>query len=446
MGRTDPDATEGPDAERRGQAADEAAGPEEELAQGARVGEYAVVRLLSGGGHGNVYVAEHRMLGRRAALKVMHRRVAGIGGMVERFVQEARIVNQIRHRNIVDIYDLGRLPDGRPYCVMELLPGRSLRALLAERGRLAAPEVLALLEPVCSALTAAHALRVVHRDVKATNVMVDEGPPLSVKLLDFGVAKVSQPGVVGLTVAGQRLGTSASMAPEQILGEPVDPRTDVYALGVLLHQLLTGELPYSARDPADVERMHLTAPPPRPSRLAPVSPALDAVVARCMAKRPDERFASVAELLAALRAATGGTAPGEGAPVPALGIYACAAPEDPSDEDALVAAAEAIAGIEDALRKAGLQIVLSTGEAVLAVGVLPDRAADAAAERERLVRLARGVYEGMAHWGGAALGLRVAVHGDAVRVRRGSAGSEVTGGALCEPARWAGSGPGFALV
>ncbi|MFO0580791.1 MAG: serine/threonine-protein kinase [Anaeromyxobacter sp.] len=441
----DPDATEGPEAGRRSFPDEAPSGVEEELAQGARVGEYAVVRLLSGGGHGNVYVAEHRVLGRRAALKVMHRRVAGIEGMVERFVQEARIVNQVRHRNIVDIYDLGRLPDGRPYCVMELLPGRNLRALLAERGRLAPQEALALLEPVCAALSAAHAAGVVHRDVKATNVMVDDGPPQSVKLLDFGVAKVNQPGLAGLTAAGQRLGTSTSMAPEQIVGDPVDPRTDVYALGVLLHQLVTGELPYAARDPADVERMHLTAPAPRPSRVAPVPPALDAVVGRAMAKRREERFGSVAELLAALRAAAGAAAPGGEAPVPALGVYATAAPAG-GGEEAFVLAAEAIASVEDALRKAGLQVVLATGEAVLAVSLLPDAPEEAAARRTRLVALARSVHDAVAGWAGPALGLRVVVHVDAVRVRQGASGPAVTGGALCEPARWAAGGPGFAVV
>ncbi|HZI05513.1 MAG TPA: serine/threonine-protein kinase, partial [Archangium sp.] len=199
--------------------------------------------VLASGGHGAVYEAEHRILGRRAAVKVLHPHLTDQGEMLQRFVREARVVNQIRHPHIVDVYDFGMLQDGSPYYVMELLPGRTLSQLLQERGRLSPERALAYLEPVCAALEAAHQAGVVHRDLKASNVaVVSEGEPPVVKLLDFGIAKLIhlEPGQEGLTMAGQRLGTSQAMAPEQFRGGMIGPTTGVYALGVLLYQMLVG--------------------------------------------------------------------------------------------------------------------------------------------------------------------------------------------------------------
>jgi serine/threonine-protein kinase len=439
MGRSDPDATVGGAGAERSPAG---GAREDELAPGARAGEYVVERFLAGGGHGNVYLAQHRVLGRRAAVKVMLRRIAAMESMVARFVLEAQLVNRIRHPGIVDIYDLGTLADGRPYCVMELLPGRSLRELLASRGRLSCAETLSLLEPVCSALEAAHAAGVVHRDVKASNVMVDEGPPLAVKLLDFGVAKVTEPGLEGLTVAGERIGSSASMAPEQILGRPVSARTDVYALGVLVYQLLTGELPFPG-ERAEVERLHLTAPPPHPSRVAPVAPGVDALVARCLAKQPEDRFSSPGEVAAALRRALGAVEPAAEALAPAIAVHAAAAPADRADEEALLSAADAVAAMEAELRGAGLQIAISTAESVLAIALLAAEPAPGEARR-RIVQLARDVHaRAVLRAAGRLLGIRVAVHADAVRVRTGPGGPEVTGGPLCDAAAWSGEGEGL---
>src|SRR6266478_5793915 len=167
--------------------------------------------------------------------------------MVERFVREARVVNRIRHPNIVDIYEFGELDDKRPYFVMELLEGTSLASIVERRGRLSPAQALSYLEPVCDALRAAHAAGVVHRDLKASNVaVVKEGDPPRVKLLDFGIAKLvrTAPGERGLTAVGQRIGTPYAMAPEQIRGGAIDARVDIYALGVLLYQLLTGRYPF----------------------------------------------------------------------------------------------------------------------------------------------------------------------------------------------------------
>src|SRR5262249_13246467 len=163
--------------------------------------------------------------------------------------REARAVNLVRHPNIVDIYDFGELPDRRPYFVMELLEGLSVSALLEERGVIPASETLSIVEPVCAALQAAHDVGVIHRDLKASNIfVVRRGSESVIKLLDFGIAKLVQPGAGGrgLTSAGTRLGTPYAMAPEQIRFGPVDARTDVYALGVLLHHLLTGRHPFEA--------------------------------------------------------------------------------------------------------------------------------------------------------------------------------------------------------
>ncbi len=204
------------------------------LKPGTMAGAYVLKRELASGGGGTVYEAQHRILGRRAAVKVLRRQLAASPQMNARFVQEARAVNMIKHPNIVDIFEFGELPDGRPFYVMELLEGIDLRSILTERGRFPPGEVLEILDPVCSALQAAHDHGIVHRDLKASNIFIGTaGDKRVVKLLDFGIAKLMRPdaGEGGLTVVGTRLGTSYTMAPEQIRGDAIDPRTDVYALG-----------------------------------------------------------------------------------------------------------------------------------------------------------------------------------------------------------------------
>src|SRR4029077_9782109 len=250
------------------------------LRPGTFAGSYVLKKELASGGGGTVYEAQHRLLGRRAAVKVLRRELAGSPQMVARFLREALAVNMIKHPNIVDIYEFGELPDGRPFYVMELLEGPALRSMLNERARFSSAEVLEILEPVCSALEAAHTQGIVHRDLKASNILiVTQGERRIVKLLDFGIAKLMHPdaGDAGLTVVGTRLGTSYTMAPEQIRGDSVDPRTDIYALGVVLYHLLTGQYPFRAETMTDIERQHLEAPPPRPSQAAAIPLAIDAV-------------------------------------------------------------------------------------------------------------------------------------------------------------------------
>ncbi len=404
--------------------------PSDDFRPGDLIGLYEVERVAARGGHGVVYLAVHRVLGRRAAVKVLRRELAASGEMLARFIREARVVNLIRHPDIVDIYDLGTTADGRPYCVMELLEGRPLDALVAERAPLAPAEAVALLAPVCRALQAAHEAGVVHRDVKASNVMVlSEGAAPRVKLLDFGIAKATEPGEAGITTVGQRLGTMVAMAPEQIAGQAVDARTDVYALAVLLFQLLVGRPPFTAADPDEVERMHLEARPPRPGQLVPGAAVLDAVVARGLEKSPERRWPSAAALLAAALEAVG-AAPGGGVRrVPAVGLHVGLRLAGEPDDFALSDQADAADAAEAALAAAGFQLPVATAGAIVGVRLLPSDPVQALAARAEAEALAVRLE--------AALGrptLRVSIfrREAEAEVRDGSGGTEVVGGPACD--------------
>lgn len=284
----------------------------DQLVVGAPVGDYTIDRVLGHGGCGIVYLGTHTLLGRQVAIKVLHRIYSGSPEMVERFVREARAVNTIAHPNLIDIFGFGELDDGRPYYVMEYIEGAiDLGQLIAEVGRLSAGEALELLEPMAAGLHAAHESGIIHRDLKAGNVIVSTGAGQErvVKLHDFGIAKLLEPapGSAALTATGQRLGTPSAMAPEQILGGAVDARTDVYAVGVLLFHMLTGALPFDGASPEEVELLHLKAERPRPSERAPVSAEVDAVVMQCMDPDRDRRYSDVPALMSALRAAVVGS-------------------------------------------------------------------------------------------------------------------------------------------
>ncbi|WP_395838474.1 serine/threonine-protein kinase [Archangium violaceum] len=411
-------------------------------APGALAGEYMLKAVLASGGHGAVYEAEHRILGRRAAVKVLHPHLTDQGEMLQRFVREARVVNQIRHPHIVDVYDFGMLPDGSPYYVMELLPGRTLSQLLQERGRLSPERALAFLEPVCAALEAAHTAGVVHRDLKASNVaVVSEADPPVVKLLDFGIAKFihPEPGQEGLTVAGQRLGTSQAMAPEQFRGGSIGPTTDVYALGVLLYQMLTGHYPFQSEDRMEVERMHLETPPPRPSTEAPVPPAVDAVVLRCLEKEADRRYPDVASFRAALREAVSPASAERvtamGRSVRAFALHAEVVLEEGTEDDAAyVTVSEVLDGLEQDLRAAGFVLAVQTGMALLGVRPLdePPRV-----DAHGLMETARELHQrACARAAGTRVSVHACVHVGQVDARRGPEGIEVTGGPLADIAGW----------
>ncbi|MDC0710422.1 serine/threonine-protein kinase [Stigmatella sp. ncwal1] len=413
-------------------------------------GEYLLKRLLASGGHGSVYEAEHRILGRRVAVKVLHPHLADQGEMLQRFVREARIVNQIRHPNVVDIHDFGMMPDGSPYYVMELLEGRTLSQLVQERGRMSAERALAYLEPVCMALGAAHQAGIVHRDLKASNVLVvEDGPTPQVKLLDFGIAKVLQPagGQEGLTLAGQRLGTAYAMAPEQLRGGPINPNTDVYALGVLLFQLLTGRYPFQSKDRMELERLHLEAPPPRPSACAPVSLAVDAVVLRCLEKEAERRFPHTAAFLTALRQAvdTQGLASADGRAGHALAVHAEVEIAEGAHDDEVFHAslADVLDRLERELRQVGFLLALQVGTAQLGIRLLGAEhalsAAEANALRTALERMCLEVSEQARRLGAR---LHMCAHVGMVEVRGEAADLEVLGGPLTELSTWVIQAPG----
>ncbi|HEY6105229.1 MAG TPA: protein kinase, partial [Anaeromyxobacteraceae bacterium] len=238
---------------------------------------------------------------------------------------------------------------------------------------------------------------------------------------------------------GRRLGTSVAMSPEQVRGEPVDRRADVYALGVLAYQLLTGRVPFPSDDAVEVERMHLTAPPPRPSALAPVPPALDAVVVRCLQKAPDQRYPSAAAVLEAARAAVPSRAAGALRRAAAMAIHVALRPAAPDDESALLAVADAAEVAEAALRAAGFSLPIATTGAVLGVLPLPAEAAAARAARAAALDLASGLPARLA---GPGLVASVCLHAGEADVRDTSGGTEVAGGPVCQTSQWVAEPPG----
>jgi len=418
------------------------------LKPGTMAGAYVLKRELASGGGGTVYEAQHRILGRRAAVKVLRRELAASPQMNARFVQEARAVNMIKHPNIVDIFEFDTLPDGRPFYVMELLEGIDLRSILTERGRFPPAEVLEILEPVCSALQAAHDQGIVHRDLKASNIFIgNAGDKRIVKLLDFGIAKLMRPegGEGGLTVVGTRLGTSYTMAPEQIRGDTVDRRTDVYALGVVLYHLVTGQYPFRAETMTDIERQHLEAPPPRPSQAAPVSPALDAVVLRAMEKTPERRFPSARAFIDGLRDAVGTKSADAETTVPAAGIYVeirIADGPDADSDEVLDDTSAILDATEHAFRGAGLGLPLQTGSAIVGARVLSADSKKAADERAEVVAVACRLHDELAARPSAhaAVHVNIAVHVASAVVKDSAeapGGKEVVGGDIMSTGTWA---------
>jgi serine/threonine-protein kinase len=269
---------------------------------GWMAGEYRLGRKLGEGGFGAVYEAVHPLLKRRAAVKVLHRIAGADSDSVLRFVAEARAVNQIKNRHIIDIFSFGKLPDGRHFYVMDLLEGEPLDRFMAREGRCSVESVIQLLRPIAEALDAAHAAGVVHRDLKPQNIYLiwDSTGETVPKLLDFGMAKLLGESPIH-TVSGTPLGTPLYMSPEQAKGAQVDGRSDVYALGVLCHELITGKLPITGENTIAVLMAHIIAVPPRVSEVCPdLSPELDAPVLKMLEKKPELRPASASEALAEL--------------------------------------------------------------------------------------------------------------------------------------------------
>ncbi|HEY6006502.1 MAG TPA: serine/threonine-protein kinase [Anaeromyxobacter sp.] len=265
-------------------------------------GRYRVLSPLGEGGMGTVYLCEHAVLHRRLAVKVLRPDLASDPELVDRFRNEAVAASRIGQENVVDVLDFGTSEDGSLYYVMEALDGRSLGAVIRQDGPFSVGRTLDLLEQICRALAAAHSSGVVHRDVKPDNVLLvrrEDGSELA-KVIDFGIShNRRQAGAAPITRSGAIIGTPEYMAPEQAAGDPVDRRTDVYAVGVLAFEMLTGELPIAAATPIATLVAHQTRTPDPPSRRRPSVPAeVDALVLRALAKRPEDRFASMEALAA----------------------------------------------------------------------------------------------------------------------------------------------------
>ncbi len=269
---------------------------------------YVLQQLVGLGGMGRVYRAEQATLGRTVAVKVIHPHLLHDEQTVSRFYQEARAASSINHPNSVGVIDFGRTEDGILYLVMEYLEGRDLADVLAEESPLSVERTVAVLLQVLDALGEAHALGVVHRDLKPENIILrrHRSGREMVKVVDFGLATVLQGDATSITQPGSVCGTPDYMAPEQARGLEVDGRTDLYALGVMLFEMLTGRLPYDGDSPTAVVMRHLTDPVPDPRKVAPereVPEAIATIAMRAMAKDPAERFQSAEEMHAALRAA-----------------------------------------------------------------------------------------------------------------------------------------------
>jgi serine/threonine-protein kinase len=282
-----------------------------ELASGTPVGEYVIEELIGRGGMGLVYRATHPLIGKTVAIKVLTSAVAADPDAHGRFVQEARAVNQIRHKNLIDIFGFGQLLDGRQYYVMEYLEGRALGAYIEELGRLPAGMALPIFHDILRALAAVHDKGIVHRDLKPDNVFLSQEEGIdrpTMKLLDFGVAKLLSSdgdGGVSRTRTGTPVGTPLYMSPEQCLGKHVDARADLYAVGIMLFEALTGRLPFLADTYFELLQQHLTKAPPIASDTAPdvgISAEMDELIARLLEKDPALRYQSAGEALEALEA------------------------------------------------------------------------------------------------------------------------------------------------
>jgi serine/threonine-protein kinase len=271
--------------------------------EGVTIGTYRILKKLGEGGMGAVYIAEHTLLGRKAAIKVLLPALSANQAIVQRFFNEARAVTSIADPGIVQVFDFGYHTDGSAYIVMELLEGETMDARLRRIRRFAPADALRLLRQAASSLGAAHAKGIVHRDLKPENIFIVGDPAVTggerPKILDFGIAKLSgdEPGKMK-TQTGMLMGTPVYMSPEQCRGAgDIDHRSDIYSLGCVLFTMLAGRPPFEGEGSGELIASHMMVAPPIPSQVLPgLPPAIDDLMARCLAKLPAQRFQNMAEL------------------------------------------------------------------------------------------------------------------------------------------------------
>jgi serine/threonine-protein kinase len=388
----------------------------EELAAGASVGLYVIEEMVGRGGFACVYRGRHIRDGTAVAIKVLHGKLAYSATAFQRFQREIETTRELDHPAIVRHIEWGQLASGRPYTVMEWLEGDTLRGVIERRGPMAIDVALPLLDALARALAVVHQQSLVHRDLKPTNVLVlDEVEP-RLKLLDFGMVRLIDDQGQRLTATGTPLGTPGYMAPEQILGSEVGPAVDVYALGVIAFEMLTGKLPFQAPTAVEVQELHLRASPPRVSEETPVPASVDEVIRHCLDKDPRRRPSPVTAVIEQLAAAaanpgrpTSRFASGE---TVALGVY-------------MTGDAEALSSAGARADAAGLSLAMEEDGELL--WVLPLRQGDSD-ERARVLELGRSLA------GEPRLTIRV--HEAKAAVLSIGGATQVTGGDLLELATW----------
>ena len=278
-------------------------------------GQFRVIEKIGSGGMGSVYKAEQPEMRRFVAIKVLHSRYLSRQDLVTRFKREARAMSHLSHPNTARVFLYGQLEDGACYFVMEYLEGKNLAQTVRREGPMEPLRAINVMIQACGALEEAHRGGIVHRDLKPENIFLTSQGGIAdfPKVLDFGLAKVSErqmrPGSLILTQEGMVFGTPEFMSPEQARGETLDGRSDIYSLGVILYELLTGKLPFDANQPMEYIQKHIKEPPiplsvRTPDRQFP--PGLEAVMMKALAKKPDDRFDSAAELASALKRVAGG--------------------------------------------------------------------------------------------------------------------------------------------
>ena len=268
-------------------------------------GRFTITQFIDRGGMGEVYLGENKAVGQRVAVKFLNRKFTSDEGIVTRFGNEAKSYARVNHPNAVTLLDYGQHEDGALYIITEFVEGKSLSRTIKREGPFTAQQAIAVAQQCCDVLTTAHKLGIVHRDLKPDNVMLIPAARgrYTVKVLDFGIAKISGEEQGSMTETGAIFGTPEFMSPEQARGEGVEPRSDLYALGIILYYMITGKLPFSGKNKFSVLNKHLHDPVPRPSDIAPqreVPPALEGVILKCLNKLPRERYDTAEDLYEAL--------------------------------------------------------------------------------------------------------------------------------------------------
>ncbi len=431
--------------------------PSDEIfAPGALIGSYRIDALHATAGYSCVYRATDTVTGRTVAVKALHQRLAKKAKHVERFRREYDALRTIRHSNIVEMLDFGLLDNVLPYFVMEWCSGPTLETLLTEGG-FTLEEALPMFRQLADAVQAVHDVGVIHRDIKPANIIVlpRAGEMPQLKLIDFGIATPSnfvEAERTSLTSTGACIGTPHSMAPEQIYGGALDERTDVYAIGIVLYELLTGRKPFQASSVAEIVDMHLNVPPPNASDLAPVSATVDCVIRRCLAKAIGDRYASVSAVRAALEIAVEQQRE-QPAVVSnernAIGVHVdfdFLVDEDDVEDEDFDRLDELMDFAHRACADSGLRVALETGNGFLAVGLLPQGSTTNDRVRLAAINFARKVAAEYDREENQTIALSIVLHTAPIQAELSGGATTFVGGDLLSVASWSPDDTGEQLI